>query len=212
MKPKHHLVAGLLVAAFSTAAVAGSGYQYLNVQKVTQNHSNWCWAAISSDILQWYDAQLTQQCDIVNWAYGRNDACGSHPFNWSSPANTANSLYGRYGSIADILDSHGVDPTADDYAISWNALVNDVNAGEPFVIRFGWAGGGGHFLVGYGYHDLDGTRMIGYMNPWPGEGYTWSTYDWTVRAYNDHAWTHTLETSEQTQYGFPGGWYGWYGR
>ncbi len=185
------LAAAFALAALSAVAVAGSGYKYLDIDQVTQEHSNWCWAASSADILRWYGTN-TSQCSLVNWAFGRNDACGNNVFDWYSSANSSNALYGSNGSIQDILGSRGISNQAYATYLSWNAIVSDVNANRPFVIRFGWYGGGGHFLVGYGYYDLDGTAMVGYMNPWPGEGYTWSTYDWTVNAAYDHSWTHSL--------------------
>lgn len=194
MKFFRRITATLVLAAFSAVAVAGSGYEYLDVDQVTQQHSNWCWAATSVDVLRWYGNTPTQ-CDIVNWAFDRNDACGNNDFNWSSSANSANGMFGQYGSIEDILNSRSINTQSYSDYLSWNTVVNDINANRPFIIRFGWYGGGGHFLVGYGYHDLDGTRLIGYMNPWPGEGYTWSNFDWTVYADYDHSWTHSLRTS-----------------
>jgi len=191
----HRLAAASLLAGLSFAAMAGSGYKYLDIEQVTQEHSQWCWAASSVDVLRWYGKNPTQ-CGIVNWAFGRNDACTSASFNWNSYANQPNSLYGTYGSVQDILASNGVRNQAYASASSWSAVVSDVNANRPFVIRFGWYGGGGHIMVGYGYHDLNGTQMIGYMNPWPGEGYTWSSYSWTVYSAYDHSWTHTLRMQQ----------------
>lgn len=191
MKTLHRLAASLALATLSAAAVAGSGYRYLDIDQVTQEHSNWCWAASSVDVLRWYGA-TPSQCSVVNWAFGRSDACGSAPFNWNAWANSPNALYGQAGSVQAVLQHGGVGNAGYASALSWNTVVNDVNANRPFVMRFGWYGGGGHILVGYGYYDLDGTRLVAYMNPWPGEGYTWSSYAWTVYAPYDHSWTHSL--------------------
>lgn len=194
MKSMHRFATAVGLAVLSSAAVAASGYNYLGVEQVTQEHSNWCWAASSVDVLKWYGANPSQ-CGVTNWAFGRNDACSSAAFYWNSGANSPNALYGQNGSVQAILWNSGVDATAYNSALSWNTIVNDVDAGRPFVMRFGWYGGGGHILVGYGYDDEQGTKYVGYMNPWPGEGYTWSTYAWTVSAAYDHSWTHSLRTS-----------------
>lgn len=185
------LATATALAALSTVASAASGYRYLNVDLVTQEHSNWCWAASSADVLRWF-GQTPSQCNIVNWAFGRSDACGSSTFNWNSYANSANGMYGANGSIQAILSHWGKSSYGNSYALNWNAVVNEVNGGRPFVMRFGWYRGGGHFIVGYGYDDTSGYQEIAYMNPWPGEGYTWSNYDWTVYAARDHTWTHSL--------------------
>jgi hypothetical protein len=179
------------LAALSSAAFAASGYRYLNMDLVTQEHSNWCWSASSVDVLHFY-AKTPSQCAVANWALGRSDACGSTVFNWNSYANSANGMYGANGSIQAILSHWGVASYGNNYALNWNALVNEVNASRPVVMRFGWYGGGGHFLVAYGYDDRSGTQTMGYMNPWPGEGYTWSNYNWVVSASYDHSWTHSL--------------------
>lgn len=184
-------VAAAGFAAVSTGAIAASGYKYLNVALVTQEHSNWCWDASSVDVLRWYGTTQSQ-CGIANWAEGRSDTCGNTNFNWSSSANSPNALYGQAGSVQSILQHWGVGNNAYTSAVSWSSVVSDVNANRPFVMRFGWYGGGGHILVGYGYDDRSGTQTIGYMNPWPGEGYTWSTYSWTAYAPYDHTWTHSL--------------------
>lgn len=193
-KSMQRLLFAVVLSSLSSLAMAGSGYKYLDLTEEMQQHSNWCWAASSVDVLKFYGKTGSSQCGVVNWAYGRSDACTSAPFNWNSYANTSNSMYGSNSSIQGILRNGGVNSTGYAYASSWNTVVSDVNAGRPFVMRFGWYGGGGHFIVGYGYYDLQGTQTIGYMNPWPGEGYTWSNYSWTVSAAYDHSWTHTLRT------------------
>ena len=191
MKLLFRFVVSICLAAHAVGAVAASGYRYLNVPEVIQEHSNWCWAAVSVDVLRWYNA-TPSQCAVANWALGRRDACGNSTFNWNSGANVTNGIYGGGGSIQGILSNWGLSSYGNAYALSWNAVVSDVNANRPFVMRFGWYSGGGHFLVGYGYDDRSGTQRVGYMNPWPGEGYTWSNYNWTVSAAYDHSWTHTL--------------------
>lgn len=195
MKIMHRLAAAVGLAALSSIAVAGSGYNYLDVDQVTQEHSNWCWAASAVDVLSWYGSNPSQ-CSVANWALGRSDACGSSSFYWNSWANSTNALYGQNGSVQAILQNNGVGSTVYTAALSWNTIVSEVNAGHPFVMRFGWYSGGGHILVGYGYYDQQGTAMVGYMNPWPGEGFTWSNYNWTVSAARDHTWTHTLRTAK----------------
>ena len=117
------VMAGLLAASASSSAA----YRYLNVNLVTQEHSNWCWAATAVDVLRWYGSNPSQ-CGVVNWAYGRNDACGNTAFNWNHRSNTPNSIYGTNGSIQAILSNWGLSSSGYGYALSWNAVVNDINA------------------------------------------------------------------------------------
>jgi hypothetical protein len=185
---RNALLLGL--AAMSTQAIAASGYKYLSVNLVQQEHSNWCWSGSSVSVLNWY-GQRPSQCAVANWALGINYACGNTNFNWNSTANQPNGMYGGGGTIQGILSHWGVNSYGGNYYLYWASVVTEINASRPFVMRYGWTGGGGHFIVGYGFQDTTGTQRIAYMNPWPGEGYTWVNYAWAVSA-SDHNWTHTL--------------------
>ncbi|HWW73195.1 MAG TPA: C39 family peptidase [Duganella sp.] len=179
------LSAGLLAVLPSAFAQ----WKTLNVPLVTQEHSEWCWAGTTKAVLNFY-GQTPSQCQIVNWAYGLNYACGNSVFQWSSPANQPNSMYGTNGSVQNILKNWGVNNTAYNTASSWSSVVSDIDANRPFVIRYGWTSGGGHIMVGRGYEIANGVNYVYIMNPWPGEGQTYRTYSSAVAA-SDHKWTHT---------------------
>jgi hypothetical protein len=178
------------LSALSTAAFAADGSRNLAVNLITQEHSNWCWAGSSVTVLNWYGSRPSQ-CSVANWALGVNYACGNSTFYWNSYANQPNGMYGGGGTIQGILGNWGVSSYGNGYALNWSAVVTEINNKRPFVMRYGWTSGGGHFIVGSGYNDNSGTRRLAYMNPWPGEGYTWVNYYWAVSA-NDHSWTNTL--------------------
>lgn len=182
--------AGLVLALALPVAFAANSYKNLNVLTTIQEHSNWCWAASSKAVINYYKTPPTQ-CAIVNWAFGINYACGNSVFNWSSNANQPNALYGQSGSVADVLYNWGYSTNAYASASSWNSVVSDVNANKPFVIRFGWTSGGGHIMVGKGYEVYNNSNYVLYMNPWPGEGASEDLYSWMASA-SDHKWTHTL--------------------
>jgi len=65
---------------------------------------------------------------------------------------------------------------------------NQIDSSHPFVIRWGWYAGGGHFIDGRG---IEGNYIY-YMDPWPGEGYKIALYSWVVDD-GIHQWTHSLE-------------------
>lgn len=161
----------------------------LNVPNTPQEHSNWCWAASSKAVLDYY-GNVQTQCAIANWAWSRTDCCGNSTFDWNNTCNSTNNMYGSSGSLQNILSHWGVSSTALSTYLSQNTVVSEINGCRPFVIRFGWTSGGGHFLVGRGY-DQSGA-YVDYMDPIPGNGYTKSTYAYTVSA-SDHNWTHTLQ-------------------
>jgi hypothetical protein len=184
--PSRIVVGASLLLVFQ---LAQAQTRTLNVPLVTQEHSHWCWAGSSKAVLNFYN-KTPSQCQIVNWAYGLNYACGNTTFNWNSNANQPNNMYGSNGSVQNILQAWSVPNTAYSVASSWSSVVSDINANRPFVIRYGWSGGGGHIMVGRGYEAANGTNYIYIMNPWPGEGQTYRTYNSAVSA-SDHRWTHT---------------------
>jgi hypothetical protein len=174
--------------ALSGAGI-GNADTTIAVPNTPQEHSQWCWAGTSDAVLAYYE-HVVGQGAIANWAWGRSDCDGNTEFDWNNTCNRPNDMYGTSGSLQGILSHWGVTSNARAYALSQTTCVDEINAGRPFVMRFGWTKGGGHFLDGYGY-DQDGI-YLDYMDPWPGHGYTKSLYDWVVSA-SDHRWTHSLQ-------------------
>jgi hypothetical protein len=181
------IVVGVSLLLALPAAMAQ--WRTLSVPLTTQEHSQWCWSASSKAVLNYYK-KTPSQCQIVNWAFGLNYACGNTYFNWNSPANQPNNMYGSNGSVQNILNAWGVSNGAYSVASSWNSVVADINANRPFVMRYGWSNGGGHIMVGRGYETANGVNHVYIMDPWPGEGQTYRTYNSAVSA-SDHRWTHT---------------------
>ncbi len=184
------------VLVFSTGLEAkkpGSGDgNSLNVPKKTQDHSNWCWAGASQSVLYFFGPSPSQ-CEIANFSWNRSDCCSSHQFWWNHICNSGNYLYGHNGSCKDVLSNWGVSSRGSGKALSWNDVKSKIDGGLPFIMGWYWTGGGGHALVGYGYSTSGSTNYMSYMDPWPGEGFTTSTYSYVVSA-SDHRWGQTLKT------------------
>jgi hypothetical protein len=168
---------GLLALLLVFSLVSGPAFAtVLDVKQHYQEQDQWCWAGSSQAILEYYDTVRTQT-QIA--AYGTD---GANIWNWlwgSSTNPTRNGidlilLYfaklatTRYGSS--LLES------------SVQALID---ARRPFVVRWGWDTGGGHFVVARG---IEGDNMY-LMDPWYGP--TINTYSWVVQG-SSHTWTHTL--------------------
>ncbi|MEN6438544.1 MAG: DVUA0089 family protein [Syntrophobacter sp.] len=191
---KINLLIGLLALILCSDCLADS---LLSVPRKIQEHSQWCWAGSSQSVLAYYNSSdYPSQCKIANWAWDRTDCCGNFVFDWRSACNKPNSLSTGDGSLRAILEHWGVKSDFINSYLDQSTARTELDAGRPFVMRFGWTGGGGHFLVGRG---MIGNRL-NYMDPWPGNGYTISSYDWVVSA-SDHSWTHTLQIT--TDYSEP---------
>jgi hypothetical protein len=164
--------------------------QILNVPEVIQEKNQWCWAGVSKCILDYYGYPV-EQCQIAEYArqvitwhnFGNTDCCinpnlgcNYWNYNWSYP-----------GSIQDILIHFGdIQNYGKGSSLSLSEISSELSSERPFVIRWGWYSGGGHFVVGHGIND----NYLHYMDPWFGEGLHISSYNWVLDDGN-HSWTHT---------------------
>jgi hypothetical protein len=186
-------------------ACAGFGQvqsQILNVSAVTQEQTEWCWAGVSACMLNYY-CSPTPQCTIAEYtrtvatwhSFGTTPCCT----NPNVGCNYWNYNWGENGSIQDILQhfanitNYGVGST-----LSQATITSDLGLNRLFVIRWGWSGGGGHFVVGHGQ---SGSNLY-YMDPWFGEGMKVGTYAWVCSGSN-HTWTHTNRLSISPVSGAP---------
>lgn len=165
----------------------------LTFPEVIQEQTQWCWAGATGAIFDYFDKSV-KQCEIAEytrtvatWHDFGSENCCSNP---TGECNYWNYNWYYDGSIKDILESMQNDINIQNYGISRKLTIGevatDLSENKPFVIRWGWDSGGGHFLVGYG---IDGIYLH-YMNPWYGEGNKIGTYDW-VSLGGGHTWTHT---------------------
>jgi len=111
--------------------------------------------------------------------------CNYWNYNWGVAGSIQNILI-HFGNIY----NYGVGSFLSIFDIQ-----NNINQQRPFIIRWGWVSGGGHFIVGHGIQD----NIIYYMDPWFGEGFKVSTYD-NLKNSNWHVWTHTNVLSVSPTY------------
>jgi len=173
--------------------------QVLNIPQVIQEQDQWCWAGVSKSILDFYGFPY-QQCEIaeytrtvITWKNFGSANCCLDP---NQGCNYWNYNWGYLGSIQDILIHFGnIQNNGVNHALSLNEIKNQLSGGRPFVVRWQWVSGGGHFVVGHGVNGSD----VYYMNPWVGEGLHITSYDWLVNDGN-HTWnmTNILTTSPVT--------------
>ena len=188
----------LLLLIFSLFLFSGIKAQVLSVPEIYQEQDNWCWAGVSKCVLD-YCGFFTQQCEIAEYTrsvslddFGLVDCC----IDPSQGCNQGNYNYGASGSIEDILVNFGGVYTSNlPYLINEVQWQTEISNNRPFIIRYGWNGGGGHFVVGYGVTGSDPSSLDYFtMDPWFNEGYTMSSYNWIVTAGGGGSWTHTQLT------------------
>lgn len=194
-----------VVCLLAAPLVAHATPEVLGIPSVTQTYPEWCWAASSMCILN-YHGQSLSQCQIVEWARKQNpdelgdyDCCGIIGL---FTCDKAYYLWGVPGSVEEIMHHWGLGAVVHASPLSLMAVQAEIDADRPFAIRWGWANGGGHIIVGHG---VDGSTVY-YMNPWYGEGFGMGDYDWMVQGtgtiisdpgyliHGSHTWTDSLTT------------------
>jgi hypothetical protein len=145
-----------------------------------QLESNWCWAATSNGVshFYWFHSTWTQ-CKIVNAELGRTDAC-------STPAPAA-------ANVPWYLDKA---LTRTNNFVSINAgtatfaqIRAEIDAGRPMGARIGWSGGGGHFMVIYGYSVWGAHQYVDIDDPIYGKS-TITLQEFSTNYQGSGSWTH----------------------
>jgi ABC-type bacteriocin/lantibiotic exporter with double-glycine peptidase domain len=167
------LVAWLLFCLFWTNVAFA---RILNVPQKYQEQSNWCWAASSQAILEYYKDKKTQT-EIAQ--YGTN---GANIWNWLYGSTTNPS---RNGINLILFHFAKLATKQWGWVISQNQVQSEIDARRPFVIYWLWDSGGGHFVVAQG---IDGDYVT-LMNP--ATGTTMNTYNWVCKG-SSHTWIDTL--------------------
>lgn len=151
--------------------------QVLDVPQKDQEQSQWCWAATSQVVLEYYDTIKTQSEiaeygtdgeDIWNWLYGSS----------SEPTRIGvNLILFHFGNIS-----------SQSYAtyFALDTVQYEISNNKPIPFRWLWEGGGGHILLIHGI--IDSTVYL--MDPFYGP--TINSYNWVLEG-SSHTWTHTLK-------------------
>jgi hypothetical protein len=178
--------------------------QYLRVPQTIQEQDQWCWAGSSACVLKYYGKNISQ-CTIAEYT---RTVCTWHNFGSincctdpSQGCNYWNYNWGSAGSIQDILQHWSIINNGVSNSLSTTQIQTELNNQRPFIFRWGWTSGGGHFLVGHGF--ISSSNKMYYMDPWFNEGLHIADYSWIV-SNSDHSWTHTnLITTNPTNPNVP---------
>lgn len=154
---------------------------FFNMQMQTQ--SNWCWAATSTSVSHFYWFWSTwTQCRVANGELGHSDCC-------HSPVPSACNVP-WYLDKALTRTNNFVSITGQ---VSFQQVRDEINAGRPVGARIGWNGGGGHFMVIYGYSLIAGTTYFDIDDPIYGKSHL-SVSDFSTNYQGSGSWTHTYFT------------------
>lgn len=129
----------------------------LNVPLYTQQTNMWCWAASGEMIMTYLGTNNDiRQCTQANNYLNRNDCCN----------NFQNCVQGGWPEF----DSYGFNFQSTNWgtALTFAQLITEFENNRPVGFTWGWAGGGGHYMVARGAFENDANEQFVHVNdPWP---------------------------------------------
>jgi hypothetical protein len=152
-----------------------------NMQAQTQ--SNWCWAATATSVSHYYwFFSPWAQCLVANGELGHKDCCNSPV---PSPCNVPWFLDKALTRTKNYVSITG--------QVSFQQVRDEIDAGRPVGARMGWNGGGGHFMVIYGYSIFFGVEYFDIDDPIYGKSHL-KVSDFAGNYQGSGTWTHTYFT------------------
>jgi hypothetical protein len=132
----------------------------LAVPQRTQEKTEWCWAGVSQAIFAYYGRTFSQT-QIAQY--------GTNGYNTWNYLYGSDSVYPYYRKGINMILSYFalLSSTYGQYVLNTTQVNTQINSGRPFIIRWGWDSGGGHFVAGRG---ISGNYVY-IMDPGPTPGY-----------------------------------------
>jgi Papain-like cysteine protease AvrRpt2 len=158
-----------------------------------QPASNWCWAAAANSVSHFYWFRSTwTQCTIVNAELNRNDAC-----NTPIPAGSNVPWY-----LDRALDRTNNFVSINGGQAAFAQIRAEIDAGRPVGARIGWNGGGGHFMMIYGYTTWFGREYVDIDDPIYGKSHL-TLGDFSTNYQGSGTWTHYYITKSYRKWWWP---------
>ena len=164
-------------AGHSSGPLAGFAMQ-------VQQQTEWCWAAVSASVANFFGSLTWTQCKVAAGELGLN-CCGSdgpqgcnQPWTLHQPLSRVGHFNRMSSASTSFIDSQ-----------------NEINAGRPLCCRIAWARGNAHFVALGGCSTApDGTEYVDSYDPF--YGLVQKTYADFVSAYLTvgDSWTHSYFT------------------
>ena len=167
--------------------LAGASSKALAFLMQAQLQSNWCWAATSSSVSQYYAAGSPwSQCKVADATLTRIDCCSAGGA--SGPCNVTGYLDRALTTTGNLAK-----PIVNSTEL-FSTVQTEVNADRPLGCRIGWFSNGGHFVAVFGWQrSLTNVDYVDVADPIYGNSHvTYSSFCSSYR--NAGRWTHSYFT------------------
>jgi hypothetical protein len=134
----------------------------LDIAPVSQEQTNWCWAACAKMTTAYYDDTLPRQCDFANWLFQQTTCC-------QSGSSAACNKPAPVVQIAPVYAHWGIGSTFRSTQVAYTALQDQISVGYPVEIAWAWTGGGGHAVLLVGCTSDASGQYVWINDPWTGQ-------------------------------------------
>lgn len=161
---KMSIISIVAVFIFILSTVVTVPAATLDVTRVKQAKTKWCWAAVSEMIGHYMNSGTGKsQWDVVGYIKGMN-----YPNESGSNDEIDKGI--RYASDNVVTYTHGS-------ALSWSSHISNISSGNPVAVRMNWDSGGAHALVCAGTKTSGGSNYLYLIDPWENNSSQWYRYD-----------------------------------
>lgn len=151
-----------LVITFSTTTTVFAAT--LDVERVKQAKTNWCWAATSEMIGTYQNGDSSRtQWDIVKYLKG-----SSYPNKGGTVSDIKKAI--KYSSKDLVTYTSGS-------TLSWSKHTSNINNSNPIAMWIDWNSGGAHAVVCAGTKTSSGNNYLYVLDPWENTTSTWYNYN-----------------------------------
>lgn len=151
-----------LVMLFSAAATVSAAT--LDVTRVKQAKTNWCWAATSEMIGNYMNSSSSRtQWDVVAHIKGSD-----YPNKGGTTSDITAGI--KYASKDVVTYTYGS-------TLSWSKHTTNIDNGNPIAVWMNWDSGGAHALVCAGTKTTGGSNYLYIVDPWENNTSQWYKYD-----------------------------------
>jgi len=170
------------MAALAGGDAAGSSGSLQGFAVSTQLQSEWCWAAVSSSVANFYGPTQWTQCGVASAELAPLNCCGGDASDGCNKPWYLDRALTRVGHFDRISAS----------SAPFTGVQAEIGGNRPLGCRIAWAGGGAHFVALGGWLiAADGSSYVNVCDPFYGP--VQKKYDDFVSAYVSpgDGWTHS---------------------
>lgn len=127
-----------------------------------QEHSNWCWAAVTSALLAHFRKPAMSQCSLVT-AWKNRNSCPPAP-----PIDLPASMDVILNNLVGVPASWNGPDFFFDPSRAFAAISASIDDRKPVPLTIAWYGTGAfHCVCAFGYTTVGGEPALWIFDPWP---------------------------------------------